>query len=349
MSRFFKLFVLILILFAGSCTQLPANTATVPSQTRNSILQIRETGQTPAPSTPQPTHLTADSIIDSATVENTAGKIQVTPAHKQTPFLFDSTAGIHPFFALVEIPIASAYQQEIDESYPYGSTQNGTRIPHDGVELTNDYGTPVLAAQDGTVLLAGNDKEQKWGAYLNYYGNLIILQHENEQEGKTFFTLYAHLSEVLVESGQKVATGQEIGKVGTSGGALGSHLHFEIRIDEPYQENTVNPALYMELVSPADQGALAGRVLDREGKFVPENTITIQPLTAGKIDPLQNTLYIKTYAQGMPDVSFWQENFAICALPAGEYRVTTYVSGEFFEEFISIEAGKLTYINFQPK
>ena len=76
-------------------------------------------------------------------------------------------------------------------------------------------GTPVVAADDGTVVLT---------SWLRYsYGYHVIIDH-----GDGVQTLYAHLSVIEVEVGQAVSKGQEIGKVGTTGRVTGPHLHFEV-------------------------------------------------------------------------------------------------------------------------
>ena len=98
---------------------------------------------------------------------------------------------------------------------------------HTGIDLGAPLGTPVYAARAGTVVAAGWD---------GGYGLRLILQH-----AQGLSTLYAHLSSYLVELGQSVAAGQQIGAVGSTGYSTGPHLHFEIR------ENgmPVNPRKYI--------------------------------------------------------------------------------------------------------
>lgn len=88
---------------------------------------------------------------------------------------------------------------------------------HQGVDMANSTGTSVKAAAKGTVVFAGAN-----GAY----GRTIIVDH-----GYGYKTLYAHNSKILVKVGDKVEKGQEISKMGSSGRSTGSHLHFEIHID----------------------------------------------------------------------------------------------------------------------
>ncbi|OIP70732.1 MAG: hypothetical protein AUK48_13495 [Oscillatoriales cyanobacterium CG2_30_44_21] len=85
---------------------------------------------------------------------------------------------------------------------------------HQGTDLAAPEGTPVVAAFSGTVEIAG---------WAGGYGLMVSITH-----GDTHETRYAHLSEVLVESGQKVKQGTVIGLVGSTGMSTGAHLHFEI-------------------------------------------------------------------------------------------------------------------------
>ncbi len=88
---------------------------------------------------------------------------------------------------------------------------------HEGTDYAASYGTPVLAAGEGTVVKAGRS---------GGYGNLVEIRHAN---GIT--TRYGHLSAILVRSGSRVAQGQVIGRVGATGLATASHLHYEFRVN----------------------------------------------------------------------------------------------------------------------
>jgi len=95
---------------------------------------------------------------------------------------------------------------------------------HDGIDIGAASGTNVIAAGDGTVLFAG------WNGG---YGNCIIIDH-----GGGYTTLYGHASTLLVSSGAKVARGQSILKVGSTGVSTGPHLHFEVCINGVAKEPT---------------------------------------------------------------------------------------------------------------
>ena len=86
---------------------------------------------------------------------------------------------------------------------------------HNGIDLAADYGSEIFACRGGKVL-----EIKKMDSI---YGNCIILLHSGG-----FTSLYAHLSEILVEEGQEISAGKVIGKVGLTGLTTGPHLHFEI-------------------------------------------------------------------------------------------------------------------------
>jgi murein DD-endopeptidase MepM/ murein hydrolase activator NlpD len=89
---------------------------------------------------------------------------------------------------------------------------------HEGLDIVNDVGTPIYAAGDGTVEVAG----QSGGGY----GTMIVINH-----GYGYQSLYAHLSKVLVREGQRLKRGDLIGKSGKTGLVSGPHLHYEVRHD----------------------------------------------------------------------------------------------------------------------
>lgn len=89
---------------------------------------------------------------------------------------------------------------------------------NNGIDIANPCGTPIYAAAAGTVALVD---VVGWNGG---YGKNVRIQHSNGA-----LTLYAHLSQAVVESGQAVAQGQLIGLMGTTGRSTGCHIHFEVR------------------------------------------------------------------------------------------------------------------------
>ncbi len=105
----------------------------------------------------------------------------------------------------------------------------GTQEFHQGVDFEAETGDDVYASASGRVTYAGNQKG---------YGKVVIIDH-----GRDISSVYAHLSSTAVKKGAQVESGQRIGKVGVSGNATGSHLHFELRVSG----EAVDPLDYMEI------------------------------------------------------------------------------------------------------
>jgi murein DD-endopeptidase MepM/ murein hydrolase activator NlpD len=89
---------------------------------------------------------------------------------------------------------------------------------HPAIDIPLPLGTPIVAADSGTVIFSGWDNTG--------YGNLIIVDH-----GNGYWTYYAHNSELLVQAGDGVTQGQTISLAGSTGRSTGSHLDFRIRLN----------------------------------------------------------------------------------------------------------------------
>ena len=236
-------------------------------------------------------------------------------------------------------PIGPSDNRAVDKSYRYGWTANDTLEVHAGVEIPNAKGTPVLAAADGVVVVAGQDDQQRFGPYLGFYGNLVIVQHDLPDSDVPLYSLYGHLSEVWTTVGAEIKAGEMIGAVGLSGVAVGSHLHFEVRYGHNDYLATRNPELWLRPL--ADSGVLAGYLLDADGRRLLVESLVLEHLAGPDEDP-QRTQYLETYGGPMASGDdLWGEHFAIGALPPGRYLVT-FVNGRIFEIEIEIEPGQLT-------
>ncbi len=249
---------------------------------------------------------------------------------------------------ILERPISADFRNIIDPTYPYASTRNKTLDPHHGVELINSSGTPVLAAQTGEVVYANTDDLTLLGPYTSFYGNVIILRHAGLYQGRDVFTVYGHLSAILVEEGQQVEVGETIGKVGASGAADGSHLHFEVRLDVNDYAHTTNPVVWFSPVMLPEVGQtslLAGVILDRGGNHVAEFQMSLGKLGDG--GEVEAYYYPVTYyPAGVNSHPVLQENFAVSDLPPGDYRLA-FIYGKFYEIFLTLEPGELGFIKLQ--
>jgi murein DD-endopeptidase MepM/ murein hydrolase activator NlpD len=103
----------------------------------------------------------------------------------------------------------------------------GTRTFRNGVDIEASEGRDVTAVFAGHVVYTG---------WFKGYGNLIILDHDNE-----YYTLYAHVADILVKEGDDVRQGQRIGTVGDTGSLEGPRLYFEVR----HQGKPQNPEQWL--------------------------------------------------------------------------------------------------------
>lgn len=144
---------------------------------------------------------------------------------------------------VVEEPVTEVIRVGIKKRAPTGtyivpyngtiSSRFGWRIfqgkydYHTGIDFAGPKGSLVVASDGGTVVKAG---------WYGAYGYCVIISHGNGIQ-----TLYGHNSKLLVKVGDKVAQGEAIARVGSTGRSTGPHVHFEIRING----TAVNPAKYL--------------------------------------------------------------------------------------------------------
>ncbi len=86
---------------------------------------------------------------------------------------------------------------------------------HDGIDLSGPFKTKIITVEKGVVIYAGSR--------FRGYGKMVLIQHT-----KAWSTLYAHLNNIHIRTGQELTQGQLIGKMGRTGRASGVHLHFEL-------------------------------------------------------------------------------------------------------------------------
>ena len=115
-------------------------------------------------------------------------------------------------------PVPSVSKSSVTSTFGYRIHPIfGDKRFHAGQDIGAPQGTPIVAADAGTVVSA---------VYSSSYGNYVVISHGN---GMT--TLYAHMSSMAVSSGQTVTKGQTIGYVGSTGWSTGPHCHFEVKVN----------------------------------------------------------------------------------------------------------------------
>ena len=121
-----------------------------------------------------------------------------------------------PYVAETAVSYIWPTQGEVTSRFGYRSASVGS-TNHMGIDIGGDYGQSIYAAGAGEVIVSG------WS---DSYGYVVQIMHENG-----YVTLYCHCSKLLVSVGDAVLQGQEIARMGATGIASGTHLHFEILID----------------------------------------------------------------------------------------------------------------------
>ena len=144
----------------------------------------------------------------------------------------------------------------------YGTVSQGyDATKHTGIDISAEQGVAVIAAADGTV-----SHVQTWDSSTTTgdqsYGNMVQITHADERT-----TLYAHLSKVLVSSGDSVSAGETIGYVGNTGNADGAHLHFEVR----QSGQTVDPRPFITGGNPEDPQKKFEELLEKYGGYIAED------------------------------------------------------------------------------
>ena len=324
--------VLLMVLLAG-CAQPATVTPT--------------TNATPTPVPASPTATVAPTLTPSPT----SPPPTLTPT--ATPVPCDPLTAdycIVDGYFVFQRPIALPGTDTVDRGYPYGSTHQGTRDPHHGVEFKNPKGTPILAAADGKVVYAGDDTVQSFSVWnwKGFYGNIVVLEHHFPGlPYDPLYTLYAHLSRIDVTIGQEVRAGEKIGEVGMSGTASGYHLHFEVRLAEQEYTSTLNPELW--LIPHPGEGVLALQFLDSAGNRIRPLEIKVQYFPDPK-KPSADDYYPEVYhPETINPSDIWQETAALGDLPAGRYRISFMWAGAVNERWVDVQDGKLTRVAFVVK
>ena len=225
--------------------------------------------------------------------------------------------------------------------YRYGGVFFAPNIVHTGVDIDAAEGTEILAAGAGTVVSAG------WGLFSGSEGNLsdpygqaVVVRHDFGYKGETLYTIYAHMSEILVIVGTHVETGDILGLVGDTGATTGPHLHFEVRLGENTFYRTYNPELWM--APPQGWGILVGRLTDEDDELLNQFLVDVRPMPSEV--PLRRVI---TYAVGAVNSDpYYNENLVLSDLPAGLYKVSFEYLEKRLQFWVDIYPGQITYFTF---
>ncbi len=237
--------------------------------------------------------------------------------------------------------------------YPYGTNNNGDYLWHRGNDIQNEEGTPIVAVGDGLAVFAGPDDTRLLGPETAFYGQAVVIQHSRgitttstrPDETLPVFTLYGHVSKVLVQEGETVTAGQPVALVGQEGVALGPHLHLEVRLGENSYLATQNPDLWVR--PDPGYGIIAGRVVDADGFYVPQQLITLHVAATPDKFWRQTWTYPDHRYTFDPGLG---ETFAFADVQAGEYVLKTRFDGRNYSLPVTVRDGETSFalIEGQP-
>ncbi|MGH2948848.1 MAG: peptidoglycan DD-metalloendopeptidase family protein, partial [Solirubrobacteraceae bacterium] len=143
---------------------------------------------------------------------------------------------------------------------------------HSGTDIAAPTGTPVRAAECGTVSVSGTESG---------YGTMVCVAHAGETT-----TCYAHLSERSVEVSEYVQAGQKIGEVGCTGSCTGPHVHFEVREDGQAQD----PSPYLSgsrttaTATTTDGAAIGGPTPEEQAQVFAQTDAASEPTPTGAVE-----------------------------------------------------------------
>lgn len=308
-------------------TETPTPTATVTPFRTN----------TPRPTATEPTVVTPTPAAETSN-GTSSGDATWTPP----PLDQGMTVADHYWMAR---PIPYGNTTWASRSYPYGNTNGGRLQIHHGVDIQNPTGTPVIAVQDGTVIYAGDDLGAVFGPSANFYGNVIVIQHDFVAPGvgAPVYSLYGHLSAVEVGEGERVIQGDQIGRVGSTGVALGPHLHFEVRVGDPTSyASTRNPDLW--IWPYRGFGTLAGRITDAGGNPLYDVTMSVISAT----DSSFNRSAFSYTDDSVNGDSVFGENYTLGDLPADWYNLVVRADGTtLFRDQVYVYPNRTTWVDVQ--
>ena len=327
---------------------VPSVEAGMPADSPLATVTQESPPSEPQSGSPSSTEPAASSPVPEQAGEPSGDAPAGTPVERDC----DDKVCILPGTFVLGVPIGPGERDTIDTASRFGTLRKRIRDSYYSVHFLNSAGTPVLAAADGAVVYAGDDSQENYGARLNSYGNLIILEHTLPGISEPVYTLYAHLSKITIEEDGTVEKGDQIGLVGMSGSVVGSTLAFEVRLGKNAYLSARNPELWLEQKtdnSGKPLGALAGRIINKDGNYVQVPHIRIEnPRAAGQGE--RGPIFLRTYLdREQRGLNPWHESFATAGLPEGTYKISFWYRSNLYEREVEVQPGMVTVLNFEVK
>lgn len=208
----------------------------------------------------------------------------------ETVDVSDAIVGPKPIFDVIAAsPLPAGFHPGSGYGYR-ASPRTGARTFHAGADFLAPVGTPVYAVREGIVQAVSENRRGSRVPFAGY-GNAVVLYHPELDR----WSFYAHLSEVDVAVGQKLAAGEQLGAVGNTNNGrfhgMGSHLHFEVRrpafdgsspFPGPYRTFNVDPERWLEeigVIFPEEEiaGPVAPLLVVREREPAESDALAAKP------------------------------------------------------------------------
>ena len=204
--------------------KLVDNTSSQPSATSDAPVAPLSVTTSEVPETSSDTTTSETTVSDAVTSEDTQGE---TPFSSEAQEKETLSVKKDNQFSIKEVAASPAGRGnamymptcgEVSSEYGYRiNPVTGVYTLHNGIDIAANIGEKVYAALDGVVYTAEYDSG---------FGKHVIIEHSGGLR-----TVYAHLSEMKVEEGEKIDKGAVVGLVGSTGRSTGPHLHFEVLRD----------------------------------------------------------------------------------------------------------------------
>lgn len=239
-------------------------------------------------------------------------------------------------------PLPDDQPLALNLTYPYGSDGNGRYLLHNGLDSLADKGVAVLAAGAGTVAYAGSDAEVLYGWRCDWYGNLVVIEHDRLWQGQPVYSLYGHVLDISVQTGQRVAAGDKVAQVGFGGVATHPHLHFEVRVGRNEFGATRNPLLW--LAPDAARGVIVGRLVDEEERPWQGTRITLIDGSGAEVAFSYTWTYLDDPQHLIQPDEGYAENFVFGDLAAGKYEIFVEIGGNEYRHAVEVRDGELSFV-----
>lgn len=256
-----------------------------------------------------------------------------------------------PLTTWFDRPIAPTENNQIDQTYRYGSTMGGNFQQHQGVEFNNGDGTPVHAIDGGLIVYAG--RAEAGALTVSILHDSLVVRGPDTLR---IFSVYYHNSALDVKVGDHVARGQQISRVGNTGRATNDHLHLEVHaapdttvkavVDSlnRYPAYTTNPELWIAPLPGT--GIVAGLVRTRAGAPVKQARV----YGLAKDEPRETPYaFAETYGDRAHSHPLYQEDFAVSDVMPGEYTVAVEIEGQTVRQKVRVEAGKVSWVELRER